>query len=592
MTNEQPTSNHNTIPPLVPTDGASHPAQATRPPTQGHTAQMAPPLRLRPKEIRARRNRRLLIVAAVVLLATAGYLAYWVSYDRFWVRTDNAYVTGNLVPVAAQASGIITQVLAEETQFVNRGDVIVRLDEHYAYAALGRARGHLGEEVRRVNALFMTRKQLAEKLAARTARLDLAQHDMARYRAAVATGAISKQIVQNTADKIVSLEAELRETQAELDTLDAQVGGTTVMAHPAVDLAKHKLIEAYLEYTRQRIKAPISGYVAKRKAQVGDRVQPGASLLTIVPLDHLWVEANLRETELQHVRPGQAAIVNVSLYGSKQTFHGTVEGLVPGSGSAFALLPPDNSTGNFIHIVERVPVRIALPAEELREHPIRPGLSTSTKIDISGEGQSVWTSFATPTTAEYETDVYADELPAADAIANDVIVANLVVGDADQTGLAGTTFSPQAQAAARDDRRLPQQATQHMNQRDQRDQRTQMDQFDRIERVSPGRDGDSPDRRDSRLPQDLRSRRSPLQAQPFSEPTGVGDRTSGLSQPSPATGMPRRSPEQSGTTAPLSPSLGSGTGLPGSEGGRGTSQFRSGMDRESTFTNRFESRTH
>ena len=209
---------------------------------------------------------------------------------------------------------------------------------------------------------------------------------MERYQRASPSGAISKQILQNTADKVSSLDAEVRETQAELDSLEAQIGGTTVMAHPAVDLAKHQLIEAHLEYARQQIRAPISGYVAKRKAQVGDRVHPGALLMTIVPLDHLWVEANLRETELQHVRPGQPALVNVNLYGSKQTFHGTVEGLVPGSGSAFALLPPDNSTGNFIHIVERVPVRIALPADELREHPIRPGLSTVTSINITESG--------------------------------------------------------------------------------------------------------------------------------------------------------------------------------------------------------------
>ena len=206
------------------------------------------------------------------------------------------------------------------------------------------------------------------------------------------------------------------------------------MAHPAVDLAKHQLIEAHLEYARQQIRAPISGYVAKRKAQVGIVSIPGPSLMTIVPLDHLWVEANLRETELQHVRPGQPALVNVSLYGSKQTFHGTVEGLVPGSGSAFALLPPDNSTGNFIHIVERVPVRIALPADELREHPIRPGLSTVTSINITESGQSVWTSLATPSTAEYETDVYADELPTAESMAKEVMATNLVVSDRGRTG--------------------------------------------------------------------------------------------------------------------------------------------------------------
>jgi membrane fusion protein (multidrug efflux system) len=395
---------------------------STTPPAPGST-------RIHPKVIRARRNRRLLIVAALVLISSIGYLNYWWTHDRFWVRTDNAYVTGNLVPVAAQASGIVTQVLAEETQFVNRGDLMIRLDEHLAYAALGRARGRLGEEVRRIAALFMTRKQLAEKLASRSARLDLALHDLARYQTAAASGAVSKQILQNTSDKILSLEADVRETRAELDTLDAQVGGTTIMAHPAVELAKHQLIDAYLEYTRQQIKAPISGYVAKRKAQVGDRVHPGAPLMTIVPLDHLWVEANLRETELQHIRPGQTALVNVGLYGSQYTFHGTVEGLVPGSGSAFALLPPDNATGNFIHIVERVPVRIALPEQEILEHPIRPGLSTVTMINIGETGQSVWTSTAAPSTAEYATDVYADELPTAEAMAKEVMANNLVVAD-------------------------------------------------------------------------------------------------------------------------------------------------------------------
>ncbi len=377
--------------------------------------------------IRARRNRRLFIVAVLVLLTFIGYFLYWMTYDRFWVRTDNAYVTGNLVPVTAQASGIITQVLVEETQFVNSGDLLIRLDEHQAYAALGRAKGRLGEEVRRIAALFMTRTQLAEKLTSRNARLDLARHDMGRYLAASPSGAISKQIVQNTMDKVLALTAEVRETQAELDTLDAQIGGTTVKAHPAVDLAKYQLIEAHLEYARQQIRAPVSGYVAKRRGQVGDRVHPGTPLMTIVPLDHLWVEANLRETELEHVRPGQLALVNVNLYGSKHIFHGSVEGLVPGSGSPFALLPPDNSTGNFIHIVERVPVRIALPADELREHPIRPGLSTTTHINIAETGQSVWSSFATPSTPEYETDVYANELPTAEALAQDVLTKNMVL---------------------------------------------------------------------------------------------------------------------------------------------------------------------
>ena len=505
------------------------PTPSNTPPSQGSP-------RIHPKAIRTSRNRRLLIVAALVLISTVVYLNYWWTHDRFWVRTDNAYVTGNLVPVAAQASGIVTQVLAEETQFVNRGDVMIQLDEHQAYAALGRARGRLGEEVRRIAALFMTRKQLAEKLSSRSARLNLALHDLARYRTAAASGAVSKQILQNTSDKILSLEADVRETQAELDTLDAQVGGTSVMAHPAVDLAKHQLIEAHLEYARQQIRAPISGYVAKRKAQVGDRVHPGALLMTIVPLDHLWVEANLRETELQHVRPGQQALVNVSLYGAQYTFHGTVEGLVPGSGSAFALLPPDNSTGNFIHIVERVPVRIALPEQEIREHPIRPGLSTVTKINIGESGQSVWSSTATPSTAEYSTDVYADELPTAEAMAKEVMTHNLVVANSDD-----------------------------------------LDDL-LIARESVGA---------SRMDQEPGTWRPSHRSQGSVDSASMPERFNHT----PRSYVPRHSPDLGVSTSPLTPSIGPGSGLLGPEGGRSPSRLRLDIEQDHGRQS-FDSRRH
>lgn len=380
------------------------------------------------ESLHTQRNRRLLIVTLVLGLAGLTYGIYWWTTARHWIQTDNAYVTGNLVPVMAQANGIITQVLFEETQFVNRGDVLVKLDEHEASAALGQARGRLGEAIRRINSLFFTRRQLAEKLAARRARHDVIRHDLNRYRRAMPSGAVSKQILQNALDQLLALEADVRETQAEYDSLNAQIGGTTVMEHPAVELAKHEFINAHLEYARQQILAPASGYVAKRKAQVGDRVKPGTNLMTIVPLDHLWVEANLRETDLVDIRPGQNAEVRVGLYGGKHTFRGTVEGLVPGTGSPFALLPPDNSTGNFIHIIERVPVRIALDAEELREHPIRPGLSTVTKIHVNDVGQSVWSSLAKADTEEYQTDVYNTEFTSAESLAEEIMKTHLVPG--------------------------------------------------------------------------------------------------------------------------------------------------------------------
>ncbi|MDR4472473.1 MAG: HlyD family secretion protein [Nitrospira sp.] len=235
------------------------------------------------------------------------------------------------------------------------------------------------------------------------------------------------------------------------------------------------------------------------------------------------MEANLRETELQHVRTGQSALVTVSLYGSKQTFHGTVEGLVPGSGSAFALLPPDNSTGNFIHIVERVPVRIALPAEEIREHPIRPGLSTVTSINVTESGQSVWTSLATPSTAEYETDVYADELPTAESMAKEVMASNLVVADDE---VAGAAF---------------------------------LEEPDR-NRIAP-REGDrafSPAGRSA-------LERARLRRTWDNQPSSF---------------VPRRSPDMGVAAFPLTPSIGPSSGALGPDAGRGASRMRPGSSVE------------
>lgn len=379
----------------------------------------------RPNARRQLRNQRLLILVLAIVVAGLSYGAYWWTVGQFWVETHNAFVAGNLVPVTSQVTGVITNVMAEETQFVNKGDVVLTLDANEAAATLGQARGHLGETVRRIAALFITKRQVAERLEARKARLDLVRHDMDRYRQVSPHGAMPKQIVQNAEDQLRALEAEVREAQAEVEALDAQVGRTSVMEHPAVELAKHQFIEAQLHYGRQQIRAPIAGYVAKRKGQVGDRVTPGMTLMTIVPLEHLWVEANLRESELAYIRPGQTALIYVDMYGRQYTYHGTVEGIVPGSGSVFATLPPDNATGNFIHIVQRVPVRIALSKEELLEQPLRPGLSTVTRIDVGGSSQSVWTSLTKTETEEYHTDLFEEELQGADSLAQETIRRNL-----------------------------------------------------------------------------------------------------------------------------------------------------------------------
>jgi len=378
------------------------------------------------KTIRARRNRYLLLVMLVLVAGALTYAGYWWHYSRFRVVSHNAFVTGNLIPVEADATGIVTQVLVEESQYVNKGDLLVRLDEHRAQTALGQSRGELGQVVREIGAVFSTRQQMCQKLIARTARLARVRHDVFRLRQALPNGSVSEQAVQNAEDQMMALEAEMREAEAELKAIEAKVGGTSRNLHPDVEAAKYKFIAAYLEYSRQQIHAPVSGYVSMRKVQVGNRVQPGDSLMTLVPLEHLWVEANLRETEMARVRPGQSAEITVDLYGRNHIYHGTVEGLIPGTGSVFALLPPDNASGNFIHIVERVPVRIALRKDEILKYPIRPGLSTTTSIHVEESEQPLDASLAAASTQEYETDIFIDELAGAQAKAEEIIMANLV----------------------------------------------------------------------------------------------------------------------------------------------------------------------
>lgn len=376
------------------------------------------------KHIRSRRTLFLAMIALAVGVILLASLLKWLLHDRNFVVTDNAFVAGNLIPVYADATGLVTQVLIEETQNVNKGDLLLRLDEQRAGAALAQAESELARAVRSVSAQFASRRQACQKIAARTAQREKIRHDIARYRAAASNGSVSQQTLQNAEDQLAALDADLRETRAEAQAVEARVGGVTRLNHPDVEVAKAKFNEAYIEFARQRVRAPVSGYVAKRKAQIGDRVRPGDQLLTIVPLDHLWIEANLWENRMERVRPGQPATITVDLYGGSETFHGTVEGVAAGSGSVFALMPPDNATGNFIHIVQRVPVRIALRAEETDRQPLRPGLSSVVTIDVSDAQRSPKDSAARPATAEYSTDIYDGDLAAAKARAEQIVKDN------------------------------------------------------------------------------------------------------------------------------------------------------------------------
>ncbi len=377
------------------------------------------------KTIRARRKFLLKVVLVGAAISAGAFSVKWLTVDRGWVTTDNAYVSGNVIPVNADATGIVGSVLAEETQLVKKGDVLIRLDGQRARAALGQAEADLGRAVRTVGALFASRRQVCQKITARMALRDRTRHDLERYKQAAPGGGASRQLLQNTEDQLAAQDADVADARAEFQGIEARVGGVTRKTHPDIESAKSKFNDAYVELLRQNIRAPATGYVAKRRVQVGQRVRPGDQIMNIVPLDHLWVEANLWENRMERVRPGQEAIIRVDLYGSSVVYHGVVEGIVPGAGAVFATLPPDNATGNFIRIVQRVPVRIAIDKEELEKQPLRPGLSTVTSINVGGPPRSPNESIVKIEFNEYQTEVYDKDLAEANARAEKIIAENL-----------------------------------------------------------------------------------------------------------------------------------------------------------------------
>ncbi|MGJ0484165.1 MAG: HlyD family efflux transporter periplasmic adaptor subunit [Methylomicrobium sp.] len=379
---------------------------------------------IRPKEIIRLRNRRLAAVTLSLLLACAAFLIYWWLTTRDWVATDDAFVTGHLINLKAQTEGTVVEILAENTQQVRQGQVLVRLDGVRAQLDFEQSQAELGETVRRIEKLTAGIQTLQQRIAARQATLNQVKHDLQRYLTALRDGAASEQQVQNARDKILELEASIKEAEAEKISVEAEIQGVDIDRHPSVEKAKSKLRLAYLEYRRRNILAPVSGYVAKRRAQIGDMIKPGAPLMVIVPLDDLWIEANFLESQIAGVRPGQPAEIRVDAFGDRIVYRGRVQGINPGTGSSFALLPTDNATGNFIHIAERVPVRIGLDPEELRKHPLQPGLSTVTRIKTSEAGEELLTSQIATTSEAYRTGIYEHELDDAEQLIRQIVAAN------------------------------------------------------------------------------------------------------------------------------------------------------------------------
>lgn len=383
--------------------------------------------KIRPREILRQRNRRLKLVTLSLLLASLAYAGYWWTVNGDWVATDDAFVTGHLITLKAQTEGTVVEILAENTQHVQQGQVLVRLDGNHARIALQQAEAELAETVRNIVALSAKGEALGQRILAKEAALSQVRHDLERFKVAAGDGAVSEQEVDNARDKMRELEAVIRETRAEESAVEAQLLDADIDHHPAVEKAKSRLRKAFLEYQRRNVIAPVSGYVAKRKVQVGDSLKAGTPLLAIVPLDELWIEANFLESQIAQIRPGQSAEIRVDAYGDTLVYHGKVLGLNPGTGSTFALLPTDNATGNFIHIAERVPVRIGLDFQELKENPLQPGLSTLTRIHVSEAGQAPWVSSVNVDGEAYRTQVYEHELDGVDSLIGRIVSENCCV---------------------------------------------------------------------------------------------------------------------------------------------------------------------
>lgn len=354
-------------------------------------AEVAPPS--------SRRRRTLLALTSLVALAGAGAACWWWIFERGIEHTDNAYVQAPLVWVTPQVAGTVEAVLVDDTQRVAAGQPLVRLDAADARLALARAEAQLAQVRRETRQLYGSDRALQAAVGQRQAELARAQaellrnqDDAARRRPLAAEGAISAEELRHAESALEAARSGVAAAQAALATAEAQAlsqraltDGSSADRHPAIERALAAVEEARLALQRTELVAPVSGQVVRRTVQQGQRVAAGTTLMTLVPLDQLWVDANFKEQQLRRMRVGQPVQLHADVYGRGVTYHGRVAGLGAGTGAVFSLLPAQNATGNWIKVVQRVPVRIALDPAELAAHPLRVGLSMQVQVKVEGD---------------------------------------------------------------------------------------------------------------------------------------------------------------------------------------------------------------
>lgn len=384
-----------------------------------------------------KRRRALTAVAGVVVLTGLAWGSYEWLVASHYESTDNAYVQGNVIQITPQIGGTVMAILADDTDFVKAGQPLVQLDPADARVALDQAEANLAQTVRQVRTLYANNATLAAQITLREAEVNRARSDveragddLKRRQSLAGNGAVSQEELNHAQTQLSNAQSALAAAQAgvvaareQLTSNQTMTEGTSLELHPSVQAAAAKVREAYLATQRAALPAPVDGFVARRTVQLGQRVAAGTPMMSIIPLNQVWVDANFKEVQLRHIRIGQPVKLTADVYGRKVEYKGTVAGLGAGTGAAFALLPAQNATGNWIKVVQRVPVRVMLDASQLAANPLRVGLSMDATVDVSRQdGKLLADASSTSTVAQ--TQVYSVLDKGAEAEVRRVIAAN------------------------------------------------------------------------------------------------------------------------------------------------------------------------
>jgi len=363
-----------------------------------------------------------IILGAVVLIGAIAYGVYWLLYLRYFESTDDAYVAGNVVTITSKENATVLALHADNTQTVKQGQLLVEMDPAVATVNLQATEANLARVVRTVRAQFSRTDASDAELNQARVNLAQAQGDYERRQKAFSTESVSAEELAHARDAVAAAQAAVRTAEGSLHQSRATIEGADIAHNPDVLAAEAQLRAAAIVYGHMRIIAPLDGVIAQRTVQAGQQVAAGTPLMAVVPLSSVWIDANFKEVQLARMRVGQPVTVKADIYGGGVTYHGHIEGLGAGSGSAFALLPPQNASGNWIKIVQRVPVRVALDPDDLRDHPLRVGLSVTVDADVHDQSGALVTTKVGPGTTRANTG--EDSGPVADALIARILKEN------------------------------------------------------------------------------------------------------------------------------------------------------------------------